>query len=99
MICRIGWCSDVASAAKIIESRGSRRRRNWMRRAKGVQMQHIRSLCTRLAEHAKERVKLGEILLNGCVARDTEKRREKSMGFVAAVAAELYRVDSKLHGA
>lgn len=28
-----------------------------------------------------------------------EKRREKSMGFVAAVAAELYRVDSKLHGA
>lgn len=61
-------------------------------------MQHIRSLCTRLAKHAKDRVKLGEILLNGRVARDIW-RREKSMGFAAAITIELHRVDNNLRDA
>lgn len=58
-------------------------------------MQHIRSLCTRLTEHAKDRVKLGEILLNSRVGYREgyreERRREKSVGFVAAVAIELHQ--------
>lgn len=59
-------------------------------------MQHIRSLCTRLAEHAKDRVKLGEILLNSRVGYRheyrKEKRRKKSVGSVATVAIGLHQL-------
>ncbi|KAL0127891.1 hypothetical protein PUN28_003269 [Cardiocondyla obscurior] len=67
------------------EKRDRGGRRTWTRRSKGRRMQHIRGLCTGLAEHAKDRVKLdGDIIERPC--SEMWKRRARSESFVATVA-------------
>lgn len=61
-------------------------------------MQHIRSLCARLADRTRERSdEIGRDIIEW-LCSDQRYREEKSVGFVAAVATEIYRIDSKLHG-
>lgn len=59
------------------ESRPSKKKLDAMEITERPRMQHVRSLCTRLAEHAKDRMKLSEILLNGSAVKNTERGREK----------------------
>lgn len=71
-------CTDLALTAEIIESRPLEKKLDGCDGGNGKTEDATRPLiCARLAEHAKDRVKLSEILLNGSAVKNTERGDER----------------------
>jgi len=71
LICRIGWRSEVGGGDRRVAAI-----KRYDREDGADKDATCLSLCTRLAKHAKDRMKLGEILLNA-QEKGTEEGRER----------------------